>query len=77
MLQDMGCYPIQALKSLPDLGCYPIPELDARVSIPANLSTVNVRILFIFSCDHDLLPLKLLCASRYHWSSNYYRMQSA
>ncbi len=46
MLQDMGSYPIQALKSLPEVGRYPIPELDARVSIPANLSMGNVRISF-------------------------------
>jgi hypothetical protein len=57
MLQDMGRYPIQAFKSLPDMGRYPILELDARVSIPANLSTGNMTISFLFSRDNDLLPL--------------------
>jgi hypothetical protein len=76
MLLEVGRYPIQALKSLPEVGRYPIPELDARVSIPANLSTGNVRISFLFSRDDDLLLLKLLCASRYHWSSNDYSVQS-
>ena len=76
MLQDMGHYPTHASKSLPDMGRYPIPELEARVSIPANLSTGNVRISFLFSWDDDLLLLKLLCASPYHWSSNDYSVQS-
>ena len=57
MLQDMGHYPTHASTSLPDMGRYPIPELEARVSLPANLSTGNVRISFLFSRDDDMLPL--------------------
>jgi hypothetical protein len=76
MLQEVGHYPIQAFKSLPEVGRYPIPELDVSVSILANLSTGNVRISFLFSHDNDLLLLKLLCASCYHWSSNDYSVQS-